>query len=169
MPSVGTLPANCVPDVADCSEPAASPLWLQRTFAKHEQFSSLRSSSSLSVAKTWRVTLTEEPFAGGEGSMTIHCGQPTAPAALLVRVMPLQRRGPAADDEHLEHRISLPNLSKGTTQLIQYGPICRAGAHIVCVTLNGAHLVGSPLQIAVAPTEPEASKSELRPARGVCA
>ena len=59
--SEGALPTDRGLDVADCSEPAASPLWLSRIFAKHEQFSSLRSSSTLSVAKTWRVNLDRRP------------------------------------------------------------------------------------------------------------
>ena len=42
-------------------------------------------------------------------------------------------------------------MSKGATKVLSYGPVCRSGAHLVCVILNGAHVGGSPMQITVAP------------------
>ena len=96
----------------------------------------------------------------------LHCGQPASPASLLISVVPLRRRQTdAAADERLEHFVTLKpgSATKGSTRTLKYGPVCRAGAHIVCVTLNGAHVVGSPLNVLVAPSVPDASQCELRP------
>ena len=94
-------------------------------------------------------------------------GQPVATAGLLISVLPLRLKAgsEASPDEQLEHVMSLKGttLPKGSTKTLKYGPVCRAGAHCVSVTLNGAHIVGSPLQVTVGPAAPEARMCELRP------
>ena len=152
-----------VEDAKDLSDP----LWPWEAFAAHATQTSLRSLSTVSVARTWRISSAVEPGAGGEGQITLHCGQPAAPRTpLLVSVMPLRRKPGTepAPDEKLEHLMTLPRdpLPKGTVRTIKYGPVCRSGAHVVWVTLNGAHVIGSPLHVTVAPLTAQASSCELR-------
>ena len=143
---------------------AHDPKWPFKAFAKHDVASSLRSISTISVARTWRISNTFDPTAGGEGCVTLHCGQPLrSPASLLMFVMPLRRRGKPSPDERLEKSITLQPMAKNASKALRYGPICRAGAHIVCVSLNGAHVVGSPLHVLVTPNTMEPTMSELRP------
>ena len=160
--SVGMLSHGRVAHVEDLHDPT-DPSFPWSAFAKHEQMSSLRSLATLSVARTWRVTSASDPVAGGEGSVTIHCGQPSAGSSLLISVLPLKRRTDGSPEERLERALALPKLPKGATRNLKYGPVCRAGAHIICVTLNGAHCAGSPLHITVSPAPPEASCCDLLP------
>jgi hypothetical protein len=163
--SVGTLSSAGHIGVEDRYDPKSR--WPFESIAKHATQAPARSLSVLSVAKTWRVVSTAVPTAGGEGLITLHCGQPVSTASLLVSVLPLRRHlgsEPPAE-ERLEHslHLHLDNHSKGSAKAIRYGPVCRAGAHIVSVTLNGAHCIGSPLQILVAPGPPEPSACEIVP------
>ena len=129
----------------------------------------MRSVATLSVARTWRISSAAEPIAGSEGALTLHVGQPVASGSLLVSVLPLKRKpfSEPAHEEKLEQSIGIKSqLAKGATRTIKYGPVCRAGAHVVSVTLNGAHVVGSPLHITVHPSPAEPGKCELRPLTG---
>ena len=159
--SVGTITDA---DLKTLAVYAENPQWPFKAFAKHAVASSLRSISTISFARTWRITSTFEPTAGGEGCVTLHCGQPLRnPAALLVFAMPLRRQGKNSPDEQLEKAIMLQPMAKGASKALRYGPVCRSGAHIVCVSLNGAHVVGSPMHVTVAPGAPEPTRSELVP------
>ena len=161
MPSVGTITDA---ELKSLDVYAENPQWPFKAFAKHAVASSLRSISTISFARTWRISSTFEPTAGGEGCVTLHCGQPLRdPAALLVFAMPLRRRGKNSPDEQLEKEIMLQPMAKGASKALRYGPVCRSGAHIVCVSLNGAHVVGSPMHVTVAPGAPEPTRSELVP------
>jgi hypothetical protein len=159
--SVGTITDA---DLKTLAVYAENPQWPFKAFAKHAVASSLRSISTISFARTWRITSTFEPTAGGEGCVTLHCGQPLRnPAALLVFAMPLRRQGKNSPDEQLEKAIMLQPMAKGASKALRYGPVCRSGAHIVCVSLNGAHVVGSPMHVTVAPGAPEPTRCELVP------
>ena len=152
--------------VEDAKDPN-DPLWPWEAFAAHSTQASLRSLATISVARTWRISSAAEPGAGGEGYITLHCGQPAPPRTpLLVSVLPLRRKPGTepAPDEKLEHLLTLPRdpLPKGAVRTVKYGPVCRAGAHVVWVTLNGAHVIGSPLHVTVGPSAAQASSCELR-------
>ena len=135
-------------DLKDETQPA----WPWEAFAKHDTLSGLRcehqkfprphvrltppipsfgsSLNTISVARTWRISAAAEPTAGGEGAVTLHCGQPVASATLLISVLPLRRRpgSEASPDEQLEHTVHLrAPLAKGSTKTLRYGPVCRAG------------------------------------------
>lgn len=164
--SVGSLHASDqhlhTHDVLDLTEPQ----FAHEAFARHETQSGIRSLATLSVARTWRISSAAEPTAGGEGVLTLHVGQPVAQASLLISALPLRRKvgSDPSPDEHLEHTVHLrAPVVKGATKTLKYGPVCRAGAHVVAVTLNGAHVIGSPLHILVHPAAAEARMCELRP------
>ena len=164
--SVGTLPSgsHMLVDDVKTTEDAK---WPWQAFAKHATQAGLRSLATISVARTWRISSAAEPSAGSEGTIMLHCGQPvSSKTPLLISVMPLRRRpgSEQSPDERLEHSLALPRdpLPKGATRTVKYGPVCRAGAHVVWVTLNGAHVIGSPLQVVVSPGSAEASACELR-------
>ena len=82
-------------------------------------------------------------------------------------MLPLRRKPGSEEspDEQLEQVLSLKGFSlpKGSTKTLKYGPVCRAGAHVVSVTLNGAHVVGSPLHVTISPAAPEPRMCLLRP------
>ena len=170
--SVGRLEKDAHLTVTDVDRPDRE--WPWRTFAKHATQNQHRSLATLSVARTWRTTIVSEPMAGDEGCVSVTCGQPVSTtSSLLVSVLPL-RRPYGVDpppDERLEHTAVFKpgGTAKGASRLIKFGPICRAGAHVVSVTLNGAHVVGSPLHITVTPGPPEPSVCELRPYRSLAA
>ena len=164
--SVGSLHISDQLMTEDCVGGGHFP-W--EAFAKHEMLSSIRSIATLSVARTWRVSAAADATAGGEGAVTIHVGQPISSGTLLISVLPLQRK-PGSEpwpDEKLEQTVTVRGeVKKGSSRTLKYGPVCRAGAHVVSVTLNGAHVVNSPLHVTISPGPPDATMTELVPLDG---
>eukprot|EP00965_Chrysotila_dentata_P138261 4573017-Pleurochrysis_carterae.AAC.3 len=121
---------------------------------------------SQSLAHSWRARAPKEQSVGEEAVLTVHCGQPAWPAAVTIQALPLHgtgvaRREPSAEEESTR-TVHLRDTSKGRKVSLRYGPLTRAGPHLVCATLNRAHITGSPFLVSVRPGVADAARSSLR-------
>ena len=136
--------------------------------ARHEHgaLTPLLSLSEVSIARTWRLH-GASATAGDEARLLLHCGQvrrTRRPPRLVVQVVPLKSRMAAeAASEQLRRAIILRDPAKGEGRTIRFGPVCVSGAHLLCVTLDGAHIIGSPLQLDVLPGVPDVMCCDVRP------
>ena len=140
----------------------------QMAHARHEHgaLTPLICHATISVARTWRLHATG-CVAGEPATLALHCGQVVSslPARIVVEVVPLQPRGLVSTHEQLRHPFTLRDATKGEVRDVRFGPVCAAGPHLLSVTLNKAHIVGSPLQLFVRAAEPAPARSQVQQSR----
>ena len=136
--------------------------------ARHEHgaLSQLLGLSKVSVARTWRVS-SGAAIAGEESTLKLTCGQVTAARLprLVVQVSSLESYDRAQESVSFRRALTIHNAVKGEERAIKFGPITAAGGHLLSVTIDGAHVMGSPLQLVIHPAAPDAAHCDLRPLR----
>ena len=129
----------------------------------HGALSPLISHKEIGTARTWRLNCTGA-LAGEDAYLSLYVGQVRSgkPHRLVIQVVPMQDRAIASPEEKLQRAIVLRDPFKGERRTLRFGPVCGAGAHLLSVTLDGAHVIGSPLQLYVVPALPHAPECEVR-------
>ena len=110
--------------------------------------------SAVSVAHTWHAVMDCHPtaVAGEEGIVTLHVGQPSKACVVSVEIEPTSKRAKlrhAEENLKRDYNLAHPSLKKGEHVRLVFGPCMAAGPHLLSVTLNGAHVAGSPYTLAV--------------------
>ena len=123
--------------------------------------------SAVSVAHTWHAVMDGHPtaVAGEEGIVTLHVGQPSKACVVSVEIEPTSKRAKqrhAEENLKRDYDLAHPSLRKGEHVRLVFGPCMAAGPHLLSVTLNGAHVAGSPYTLAVRPAAASALSSEVR-------
>ena len=117
----------------------------------------------VSIARTWRVALSDEPcIAGSEGIVVLTCGQPVWPTCISIQAIPTEQSRKKGVRAGAVRTVTLRDSSKGRVLKLRFPAPERAAQHLVAVAINGVHVLGSPLPLQVLAGTAEASRCTLR-------